>query len=139
MPLVVPFAENVFTWPAERPQLIGCKCAQCEAIFFPEQPSCGRCGSTDVARHLLPTTGTVYSWTSQEFLPPPPYAGGETRDTFKPMGVGLIDLEGEVMVEARLTECDPQRIHIGDRVELAIVPFRSDDDKDVVTFAFKPV
>jgi uncharacterized protein len=139
LPVVVPFAEDVFTWPSDRPQLIGCKCANCSVVFFPEQSACGRCGSTAVDRHLLPTTGTVYSWTSQEFLPPPPYAGGENRDTFQPMGIGLIDLEGEVMVEARLTECDPERIHIGDRVEMTIVPFRSDDDKDVVTFAFKPV
>lgn len=139
MPMVVPFAENVFTWPAEKPQLIGCKCGACGAVFFPEQSSCGRCGSTQMARELLPTTGTIYSWTSQEFLPPPPYAGGETRDTFKPKGVGLIDLEGVVMVEGWLTESDPEKVHIGDRVELEIVPFRSDDDKDVVAFAFRPV
>jgi len=139
LPLVVPFAEDVFTWPSDKPQLIGCKCADCAAVFFPEQPSCGRCGSTAVSRALLPTTGTIYSWTSQEFLPPPPYAGGESRDTFKPKGVGLIDLEGVVMVEGWLTESDPEKVHIGDRVELAIVPFRSDDDKDVVTFAFRPV
>ena len=137
--MVVPFAENVFTWPAEKPQLIGCKCGACGAVFFPEQSSCGRCGSTQMARELLPTTGTIYSWTSQEFLPPPPYAGGETRDTFKPKGVGLIDLEGVVMVEGWLTESDPEKVHIGDRVELEIVPFRSDDDKDVVAFAFRPV
>ena len=137
--MVVPFAENVFTWPAEKPQLIGCKCGGCGAVFFPEQSSCGRCGSTQMARELLPTTGTIYSWTSQEFLPPPPYAGGETRDTFKPKGVGLIDLEGVVMVEGWLTESDPEKVHIGDRVELEIVPFRSDDDKDVVAFAFRPV
>ena len=53
--------------------------------------------------------------------------------------MGLIDLEGEIMVEARLTESDPDKIHIGDRVEMTVVPFRSDDDKQVVTFAFKPV
>jgi uncharacterized OB-fold protein len=139
LPIAVPFAEDVFTWPAEKPQLIGRKCGACEAVFFPEQSSCGRCGSTEMARELLPTTGTIYSWTSQEFLPPPPYAGGETRDTFKPKGVGLIDLEGVVMVEGWLTESDPEKVHIGDRVELEIVPFRSDDDKDVVAFAFRPV
>lgn len=139
MPATVPFAEDVFTWPSNDPQLIGCRCSDCQAVFFPEQPGCGRCGSIELERVLLPKTGTVYSWTSQEFLPPPPYAGGETRDTFAPMGIGLIDLEGVVFVEGRLTECDPEKIHIGDKVELVIVPFRSDDDKDVVTYAFKPV
>jgi uncharacterized protein len=139
VPVVVPFAENVFTWPADQPQLIGGQCGDCAAVFFPAQPSCGRCGSTAMAEHLLPTSGTVYSWTSQEFLPPPPYTGGETRDSFRPTGVGLIDLEGEIMVEARLTECSPDKVHIGQRVEMVIVPFRSDPEQDVVMFAFKPV
>lgn len=138
LPIVVPFAEDVFTWPSDDPRLIGCRCNDCQGVFFPEQSSCGRCGSLDVERHLLPATGTIYSWTSQEFLPKEPYEGGETMETFRPFGVGLIDLEGEILVEARLTECDPDRIAIGDKVKLAIVPFRSDDDKDVVTFAFEP-
>lgn len=135
----VPFAENVFTWPSDKPQLIGCRCTECQAVFFPEQPSCGQCGSLAMERHLLPTTGTLWAWTTQEFLPKAPYAGGETPETFKPFGVGVIDLNGEVRIEARLTESDPEKLKFDGKVELAIVPFRQDGDTQVVTFAFKPV
>ncbi|MBV1917900.1 MAG: OB-fold domain-containing protein [Sphingomonadaceae bacterium] len=139
MPVVKPFAEDVFTWPADQPQLIGCRCTQCEAVFFPEQSGCGQCGSVAIERRLLPRTGTIWSWTTQEFLPKEPYAGGETEETFKGFGVGVIDLEGEVRVEARLTESEPEKLNIGDKVELVIIPFRSDEDAELVTFAFKPV
>jgi uncharacterized OB-fold protein len=135
----VPFAENVFTWPAEQPQLIGCRCGECAAVFFPEQPSCGVCGSEAVVRELLPTTGTIWAWTTQEFLPKAPYAGGETPETFKGFGVGVIDLEGVVRIESRLTESDPDKLAFGGKVELAIVPFRQDGDTEIVTFAFRPV
>lgn len=135
----VPFAEDVFTWPSPSPQLIGCKCAECQAVFFPMQPSCGVCGSVEIEQLLLPRTGTIWAWTTQEFLPKAPYEGGETPETFKGYGVGVIDLEGVVRVESRLTEVDPEKLKIGGRVELAIVPFRTDGDTEIVSFAFKPV
>ena len=135
----VPFAEDVFTWPSEHPQLIGCRCTECAAVFFPTQPSCGVCGSVAIERQLLPTTGTIWAWTTQEFLPKEPYAGGETAETFKPFGVGVIDLEGVVRIESRLTESDPAKLAFGARVELAIVPFRTDGDTEIVSFAFKPI
>ncbi len=135
----VPFAEDVFTWPSDNPQLIGCRCNDCAAVFFPMQPSCGVCGSLEIERLLLPTTGTIWAWTTQGFLPKAPYAGGETPETFKGFGVGVIDLEGVVRIESRLTESDPEKLQFGGKVELVIVPFRKEGDTQVVSFAFKPV
>jgi uncharacterized OB-fold protein len=88
---------------------------------------------------LLPRRGTLFSWTTQEFLPKAPYRGGETAETFKPFGVGLVQLGEEVRVESRLTEADPAKLRIGSEMELVIIPFRRDGDTQVVTFAFKPV
>lgn len=135
----VPFAADVFTWPSEAPQLIGARCPQCAAVTFPMQPSCPRCGSTQMERHLLPRRGTLWSWTTQEFLPKEPYAGGETEETFKPFGVGVIQLGDEVRVEARLTEADPKKLKFGGEVELTLFPFRTEGETTVLSFAFKPV
>ena len=107
------FADDVFTWPADEPQLIGGRCAECAAVTFPEQPSCARCGATEVEQHLLPRRGTLWTFTTQEFLPKEPYAGGETMETFRPYGVGLVQLGDEVRVEGRLTEGDPAKLRIG--------------------------
>ena len=136
----VPFAPDVFTWPSDEPQLIGGRCDRCAAIVFPQPPSCARCGATEVAEHLLPRQGTLWTFTTQEFLPKEPYAGGETAETFTPFGVGLVQLGDEVRVEGRLTESDPAKLRIGMEVQLVVIPFRVDPDgTEVMTFAFEPV
>jgi len=83
-----------------------------------------------LGERLLGRTGTLHTWTVQGFRPKPPYAGPEE---FEPYGVGYVELPGEVLVEARLTVADPDRLRIGMPVELVIVPFG-----DRVTYAFAP-
>ncbi|HEY8524919.1 MAG TPA: Zn-ribbon domain-containing OB-fold protein [Acidimicrobiales bacterium] len=136
----VAFAPDVFTWPSDEPQLIGARCPSCGAVTFPYQASCPRCGEADMERHLLPRRGTLWTWTTQEFLPKEPYAGGETPETFRPFGVGLVQLGDEVRVEGRLTEADPAKLDFGMEVELVVVPFRVEDDgTEIMTYAFRPV
>jgi uncharacterized OB-fold protein len=136
----VAFAPDVFTWPSVEPQLIGGRCERCDAVTFPRLASCPRCGAPDMAQHLLPRRGTLWTWTTQEFLPKEPYASGETPETFTPYGVGLVQLGDEVRVEARLTESDASKLGIGMEMELVIVPFRVDDDgTEIVTYAFAPI
>jgi len=134
----VPVAENLFTWPADEPQLIGSRCTTCGIVTFPAQASCPRCASTEMAEHLLARRGRLWAWTTQDFPPPsPPYAGASGK-AFTPFGVGYVDL-GDVKVETRLTESDPDRLEIGMEMELVVVPFRTNDTARVVTFAFAPV
>jgi uncharacterized OB-fold protein len=136
----VPVAEGIFTWPADEPQLIGSRCTACGIVTFPSQDSCPRCPSTAMAEHMLARRGRLWAWTTQEFPPPsPPYAG-PTGDAFAPFAVGYVELAGEVKVESRLSEVDPDTLTPGTEMELAMVPFRTDDDgNEVVTFAFRPV
>ena len=93
-----------------------------------------------MAEQLLARRGRLWAWTTQDFPPPsPPYAGPTGKD-FVPFGVGYVELPGEVKVEARLTEADPDALRTGMEMELVLVPFRTDDDgNEVVTFAFRPV
>jgi uncharacterized OB-fold protein len=131
---------DVFTWPSETPQLIGSRCDDCGAVTFPVQSRCPRCGTSTMAELLLPRRGTLVSWTTQGFPPVVPYAGDETGTRFEAFGVGLVQLDDVVRVEARLTESDPTALDFGMAVELRIVPFYVDDDgNEVVTFAFAPV
>lgn len=135
----VPVADGIFTWPADEPQLIGSRCANCGIVTFPAQGSCPRCASTEMDDELLPRRGSLWAWTTQEFPPPsPPYAG-PVDDAFVPFGVGYVELDGEVKVETRLTEAAPEALGFGMEMELVLVPFRTDQDgNEVVTFAFRP-
>lgn len=140
----VPFAEGVFTWPDENPSLIGSRCAPCGALAFPAQDGCPRCGQEGMERYLLPRRGRLYSWTSQGFLPKEPYAGGETAENFRPFGVGLVELEGGIRVEGRLTEADSDQLAFDMEMELVVIPFRVDPSHDagpnteVMVYAFQP-
>jgi len=134
----VPVAEGLFTWPSDDPRLIGAQCQACGLVGFPGGPACQRCGGTQATEKLLPDRGTLWTFTTQDFRPPsPPYDGADTAQTFQPYALGYVELPGEVMVEARLTEPDPARLAIGQPMRLAIVPYTvGPDGTEVVTFAF---
>ncbi|UUU28703.1 OB-fold domain-containing protein [Streptomyces sp. CA-210063] len=136
-----PVAEGLFTWPPDAtapPRLIGSECVACGLISFPAAADCVRCASQESRQRLLSDRGTLWTYTTQNFRPPsPPYDG---PDAFEPYAVGYIELPGELLVEARLTEPDPEKLKVGQDMRLTLVPYAvRDDGTEVVTFAFTPM
>jgi uncharacterized OB-fold protein len=128
--------ESVIAGTADAPALIGSRCRRCGVVAFPRQASCAACTCSDVEERRLARKGTLWTWTIQCFPPKsPPYAG--SAEDFEPYGVGYVELQGEVRVEARLTESDPERLRIGMPMELVLVPAPGSDG--VLTYAFRPV
>src|SRR3954453_13344350 len=136
----VPVAEGLFTWPSEHPRLIGAQCAGCGLVSFPAGPACERCGGADATQRLLSHPGALCTCPTQDFRPPStPYDGPDTDATFRPYALGYVELPGEVMVEARLTESDPARLVIGQPMRLAIgASTVGAGGTEVMTFAFAP-
>lgn len=133
-------AQEISTFPDDDARLVGCTCGACGETVFPKQDHCPNCGKAEMTDVLLPTTGTLVTWTTQGFLPGYPYKGPETQDSFRPFGVGLVQLDDVVRVEGRLTEGDPDKLEFGMPVELTWIPFYTDDEgAEVYTFAFAPV
>ena len=132
----VAIAEGLFDWPSSEPHLNGSVCDACAAVAFPAQGFCPRCGS---GMHLkaLATTGTIWTWTSQEFRPvAPPYAG---PTEFERYYVGFVELPGELRVESLLVDVAEDGPQIGQEVELRIVPFvETEAGTTRMTFAFAP-
>ena len=135
-----PVAEELFTWPSDDPQLIGSQCADCGLVAFPAADLCARCGSTEATRRLLSNRGRLWTFTTQGFRPPtPPYDGNDAAN-FQPYTVGYVELLDELLVEARLTEPDPEALTIGQMMRMVVVPYSvTDDGTQVLTFAFAPV
>lgn len=127
----VPVAEGLFTWPSDEPRLIGSE--HNGVISFPAEP--------DAPQRLLGRRGNLWSFTTQRFRPPsPPYDGNDTAETFEPYALGYVELPGELLVQARLTEPDPAKLRIGMPMELRVVPYTTrDDGTEVLTYAFAPV
>ena len=136
----VPIAEGLFTWPSPAPALLASRCQRCGIASFPAAESCMACSGQDVAIEELPRRGTLWTWTVQQFMPKTPYRSNETAQTFKPYGVGYVELPGGVRVEGRLTESDPQKLRIGMEMDVIFAPFRTEDNGDeVINFFFQPV
>src|SRR5262245_6358526 len=110
-------APDISTWPDDGFQLKGSRCGDCDAATFPAQLRCPQCSGTNMSDLLLPRRGTVVAWTTQGFLPGPPYAGTETPETFTPFAFGLVQLDDVIRVEGRLTESDPEKLAFGMDVE----------------------
>ena len=141
MPNQMPVSDGIFSWPSPEPHLIGSRCVHCGNHMFPVQSGCPKCSGNDTETVALARRGTLWTWTVQGFPPKaPPYAGPTDPATFRPFGVGYVELPGEVKVETRLTEADPAKLRIGMAMELVIVPLTTDDaGNELMTFAFQPV
>ena len=136
----VPIADGLFTWPAEQPALLCSRCQDCGIAAFPAADSCTACSGQNVAVEELPGRGTLWTWTVQQFMPKSPYKTNETMETFKPYGVGYVELPGGLRVEGRLTENDPEKLRIGMEMEVLFAPLRTEENGDeVINFFFQPV
>ena len=135
-----PVAEGLFTWPSDEPRLLGGRCDGCGLVTFPNQAFCPRCAVGTMQVYELPPNGTLWTWTTQEFIPKnPPYLGRERAKDFVPFAVGYVEIAGELRVEARLTDVDFADLRIGMEMTVTTVPFTTDEDgAEVVTFAFRP-
>jgi uncharacterized OB-fold protein len=134
-----PIAPDVFTWPSDDPRLVGSRCAACRTVVFPAAFGCPKCGRTGMDRLELSTRGTLWTWTSQEFLPKEPYAGPETEADFAGYLLGFVELPEGVRVVTRIVGLDKGDVAIGMELELVIVPFTVDPDgTEVLAYAFRP-
>jgi uncharacterized OB-fold protein len=135
-----PIAPGLFTWPSNDPRLLGSKCQNCGVVVFPAQNSCPACSSTDTKNIELERQGKLWTYTIQGFLPNrPPYEGPETPETFKPFGVGYVELPDQTRVETRIKTNDVSKLKIGMDMELVVEKFIERNGKDVVAYFFQPV
>lgn len=123
-------AEGLFTDEVP-PRLIGGRDKVTGRIVFPCPPG------ADFEPLPLGRQGTLWSYTVQRYRPKsPPYAGPEA---FAPWAVAYVELPGEAIVEARLTDVDLDMIRIGMPLELALIPLDPGAADPVLTHAFRPV
>jgi uncharacterized OB-fold protein len=125
----VPVAEGLWT-DEPQPRLIGGRHLLTGEIVFPMPEG-------DAAQHHAPValsrTGTLWSWTSQDFRPKsPPYAGPEA---FVPFLLGYVELPGEVIVETRIEGAALSDLKLGMPMELVLTEFAPGR----TTFAFRPI
>lgn len=90
------------------------KCARCATFNFFPRPWCLECGSRDLHWTATKATGTVYSYTVSRSVAMN-YPGWQQE---LPLILGLIDLDEGVRLYAQVTDCAPEDMQIGRRVQI---------------------
>ncbi|SKR75057.1 putative nucleic-acid-binding protein containing a Zn-ribbon [Mycobacteroides abscessus subsp. abscessus] len=125
-----------------RPHLIGGKCTHCATIVFPPRanncpnPSC----DSDVLDQVpLSSRGTVWSYTENQYAPPPPYPAS---DPYEPYAIAAVELsaEGIIVLGKVVTGTSAADLRVGQAMELALEPLYTDDEGvERLVYAWKKV
>lgn len=134
----VPIDDGLFTSIGPDGRLIASHCRSCGNLSFPSQSACPGCGGPADDLRPLSRTGTLWTWTVQNFRPKEPF-GLPADEPFEPYGVGYIELPDELRVEARLTTADTRLLRIGMPMELTFIDLWVEDGMQLVTYAFAPI
>lgn len=125
-PTLSPIAADLWTDELS-PRLIGGRLPSGKIVFPMPMGDAAR----DVEVYPLSRTGTLWSWTRQDFRPKDPYDGPET---FEPYLLGFVELPGETIVETRIVETRLEDLKLGMKMQFVVAAF--DDDRS--TYAFRP-
>jgi len=133
----VPLIEGLFTWPSDKPQLIGSKCKKCGSLAFPKVTYCVNPDCEKVKENIeevkLSNTGTIFTHTIHTYAPSVPFK----LDPFKPYGIAMVDLPDGIRVLGMLTTTEG--IKIGMPVEMTVGTLYEDAENAYITWQFKPV
>jgi uncharacterized protein len=136
----VPAVEGWFTLD-EQPRLLGNRCRKCGSYFFPKIAGECRnpgCDGTELDEVPLSSRGTIWSYTTNHYAPPPPYVAAEP---FEPYSVAAVELPEEKLVVLGQVDAaiDPATLHVGMEVELTLGTLYEDDEQVYVVWRWKGV
>lgn len=102
-----------FWTAAKNGKLVMQKCGKCGTVNFPPKPWCIDCGSRDLEWSEVKPTGSIYSHTVSRSV------AMNYPDWQKELPVILcvIDVDDGARMYAQLTDCPPEKVEIGMRVE----------------------
>lgn len=106
-------ASTIRTW-RDREQafrLIGVRCTACETVQFPANRGCVACSTMDqMEKVALARAGSVFTFTLDHLI------AGEYLET--PVPRAVVDLDGGGRIFVEVTDCEPDEVGVGMRVEL---------------------
>lgn len=111
----LPVVEGLFQLADGNARLIGSRCVSCGTVYFPQAVGCRNphCQDRRVERALIEGQGVLYSYTVQNYRPPPLFG----MEPWAPYAIGLVDLSEGLRVMAMLA-VPIGEIHIGMPVRL---------------------
>ena len=118
----------------ERYRLIGSRCRECGAVYYPKRFRCVKCGSMDMEAIELPKRGVIKSYTVVRQLP-------DRYNRYKPYILALIELEEGLTILGQIVDIEPDEVKEGMEVEATfrkLYEYRA-DGKIIYGLKFRPV
>ncbi len=134
-----PVVEGLFSDTAEGPRLLGSRCGACDVPYFPKSALCHNpdCTTSDMNDAGFGPLGTVWSYSIQNYPPPPP---ARFDEPYRPYALAVVDLADGLRVVGRMAVEDPESVSVGDRVELVLAPIcREEDGTEPISWMFQPI
>ncbi|MBA7668583.1 hypothetical protein ES703_76696 [subsurface metagenome] len=131
-------AKGLFTWPSDKPSLIGTHCKSCGHYFFPQTFTCHNpnCKDKEVEEVTLSRRGKVWSYTILHYPPPPPFVA---PDPFEPIPIAEVEIPEGLKIIGMMEGCDPKDVEIGMEVELIVGRLYTDNEgNDIIGWKFQP-
>jgi uncharacterized OB-fold protein len=129
-------AEGLFRVDGDRAVLLGSRRAGGAVKFPAERPELF--DADDIEPIELSTEGTLFTFTTQEFVPPLPYKGKRSPDEFRPYIVGYVELAEGLLVETLIVGADAKSLRIGQQMVSTTTLFETADGQSFLTYAFTP-
>ncbi len=106
------------------------KCTGCDKIFFPPRNVCSKCRGQEFETVTLAKNGEVEAFTIIRVAP----SGFQDES---PYAVGVIRLEDGVKVTAQITDCDLEKLAIGDQVSREFRLVQQDGESGILCYGYK--
>ena len=125
----MPAIDGWFASDESGPYLIGSRCGACGTYVFPPRSTdCPNpdCESASLESVTLSRRGTLWSYTENQYAPPPPYPA---PDPFEPFAVAAVALaeEGLIVLGKVVAGTQAADLSVGMEMEVAIEPLYRDD------------
>lgn len=110
--------------------LVGSKCRGCGKEWFPPVNRCLKCGSRDLDEKPMPREGRVITYTTTLQL-------GESFKNYRPLTIGLVELDNGVRVVGQLVDFKPGELRTGARVVAVVRKLREDPEGGLIFYGYK--
>lgn len=114
-----------------RYNLIGTRCGKCNKVFFPPRYICPRCRRIGkLEPYKLNGRGKVVTYTVTHVAP----NGFEDQ---VPYALAIIELDEGPRLTAQVTDCDPNKVDIGSRVEVVFRRMGQEGEDGPIYYGYK--
>lgn len=118
----------------QRYRLETSRCKKCGVIQFPPFSICPKCRSTDIGIETCPETGKLLTYTVV-WVPPAKFSDQA------PYGLGIIELDNGARITAQMTDCNPDDLAVGMRVQAVFRRINTDGPGGLISYGckFRPI